>query len=73
MAAISRIKDWSAKDPERLESVEDSRDIDDNSAEIYATEIINHTDLEEVIIEIISLNMESNTGKTNSSSAILES
>ena len=66
--AISRIKDWSAKDLERLESVEDSRDIDDNSTEINATEIINHTDL-----EINSLNMDNNTDKANSTSAVLGS
>ena len=71
--AISHIKDWSTKDPERLESVEVSRDIDNNSPVINATEIINHTDLEEVMLEINSLNMDNNTGKANSSSAVLGS
>ena len=69
--AISHIKDWSTKYPERLESVEVSRDIDNNSPEINATEIINHTDLEEVMLEINSLNVDNNTGKENSSSAVL--
>ena len=36
--AISRIKGWSKKNPERLESVEDSKDIDDDSTEVLATE-----------------------------------
>ena len=46
--AISRIKDWSGNDPDRLESVEDSRDIDDDSNEVNLTECINNTDLEKL-------------------------
>ena len=54
--AISRIKDWN-KDPkadkERMESVSDHHDIDDDSPEIYScyqTEVINRSDLDEVIM-----------------------
>merc|ERR1712105_424075 len=71
--AISRIKGWSKKDPERLESVEDSKDIDDDSTEVNATEIINKTDLEEVIMEINFLNLNDKFEKHNASSAILGS
>ena len=56
-----------------MESDEDSRDIDDNSAEINATEIINKTDLEDVILEVNSLNLDNRTDKANSASAILGS
>ena len=56
--AICRIKGWSTKDPERLESVEDSRDIDNDSTEVHATEMNNRTDLDEVILEVNSLDME---------------
>ena len=56
--AISRIKGWSKKDPERLESVEDTKDIDDDSAEVNATELINKTDLDEVILEVNFLNLD---------------
>ena len=35
--AISRIKGWSIKDPERFESVEDTKDIDDDSIDITVT------------------------------------
>merc|ERR1712173_461173 len=44
--AISQIKGWRKTYPERLESVEDSRDIDDDSTEVHATELINSTDLD---------------------------
>ena len=71
--AISRIKDWSKKDPERLESVEDSKDIDDDSTEVHATEIINNSDLDEVMNEVNSLNMENRMDSYNASSAILGS
>ena len=56
--AISRIKDWSREpgaDTERLESVSDHHDIDDDRAEIYATKVMNKTDLEMVINEVNSL------------------
>ena len=71
--AISRIKGWSKKDPERLESVEDSRDIDDDSTEVHATEMINRTDLEEVILEVNSLDMGKKSDAMNASSAVLGS
>merc|ERR1711984_45200 len=71
--AISRIKGWSKKDPERLESVEDSKDIDDDSTEVNATEIINKTDLEEVILEVNFLNLNDKFERHNASSAILGS
>ena len=71
--AISRIKDWSKKDPERLESVEDSRDIDDDSTEVLATEIINKSDLEEVMSEVNSLDLDNRMDALNASSAILGS
>merc|ERR1712237_22440 len=71
--AISRIKGWSKTDPERLESVEDSRDIDDDSTEVNATEIINKTDLDEVILEVNFLNLNDKFEKHNASSAILGS
>ena len=71
--AISWIKGWSKSDPERLESVEDSKDIDDDSTEVLATEIINKSDLEEVMIEVNSLNMENKLDALNASSAILGS
>ena len=53
--AISRIKDWSGKDPDRLDSVEDSRDIDDDSNEVNITEFINKTDMDNVILEVNSM------------------
>ena len=71
--AISRIKGWSKKDPERLESVEDSRDIDDTSAEIAATELINITDLDEVILEVSFLNLNDRTDAHNANTAVLGS
>ena len=57
--ALSRIQDWSKKDPERIEPVEDSRDIDDDSTEVHATEVINKTDLDEVMEEVNALGVES--------------
>merc|ERR1711984_63942 len=71
--AISRIKGWSKKDPERLESVEDSKDIDDDSTEVHAIELINSTDLDEVIMEINYLNMDNIIDAQNASTAILGS
>ena len=71
--AISRIKGWSKTDPERLESVEDSKDIDDDSTEVHATEVVNRTDLDEVILEVNALNMENKLDAQNASSAILGS
>ena len=71
--AISRIKGWSKKDPKRLESVEDSRDIDDDSTEVHATELINRTDLDEVILEVNHLNMDNMLDAQNASTAILGS
>ena len=71
--AISRIKGWSKKDPERLESVEDSKDIDDDSTEVNATELINKTDLDEVILEVNFFNLNDKFEKQNASSAILGS
>ena len=53
--AISRIQDWSKTDQDRLGSVEDSKDIDDDSIEINKTEIINRSDLDNVILEVSSL------------------
>ena len=73
MDAISRIKDWSKKDPERLESVEDSRDIDDDSTEVLATEIINSSNLDEVMSEVNSLDMDNKIDALKASSAILGS
>lgn len=70
---ISRIKDWLAKDPERLDSVEDSRDIDDDSTEVLATEMVNKTDLEEVILKVNSLDLDTNRDAINATSAVLGS
>ena len=53
--AKSRIKDWSANEPDRLESVEVSRNIDDDSNEINITEFINKMDLDNVIMEVNSM------------------
>ena len=71
--AISVIKRWSKKDLERLESVEDSRDIDDDSAEVHATELINSTDLDEVILEVNYLDMNNIIDAHNASTAVLGS
>ena len=71
--ALSRIQDWSKKDPERLDPVEDSIDIDDDSTDVYATEIINKTDLDEVIEEVNALEVESKMHKHDVANAILGS
>ena len=53
--AISRIQDWSSNNPDRLDSVEDSKDIDDDSNEVSTTEVINKTDLDNVILKVNSM------------------
>ena len=60
--AISRIKDWSNNDPDRLDSVEDSRDIDDDSNEVNITKFINKTDLDKVILEVNSMQTSDRAG-----------
>ena len=74
--AISCIKYWNKEpgaDPERLESVSDHHDIDDESAEIYATEMMNYTDLEMVINEVSSLDTSKRSDESEVSGAILGS
>ena len=71
--ALSRIQDWSKKDPERLEPVEDSRDIDDDSSKVHATEVINKTDLDEVMEEVNALEVESRMYNHDVANAILGS
>ena len=71
--AISRIQDWSKEDPDRLAPVEDSIDIDDDSPEVHATELINKTDLEEVMAEVNSLDNSSRLYNHDVSNAILGS
>ena len=68
--AISRIKDWSGNDPDRFESVEDSRDIDDESNDINLTEFINNSNLDNMIMEVNSMNV---NDKASVISAILGS
>ena len=77
--AISRIKDWN-KDPkadkERMDSVSDHHDIDDDSPEIYScyqTEVINRSDLDEVIIEVSCLKTNKYSDASELSNAILGS
>ena len=71
--AISRIKEWSKIDKDRMLSVDDHKDIDDDSIGVNATEIINKTDLEEVIYEVNNLDLNKNSDKANLSSALLGS
>ena len=74
--AISRINDWSREpgaDTERLESVSDHHDIDDDSLEIYATKVMNKTDLEMVINEVNSLDTSKRSDESEVSGAILGS
>ena len=74
--AISRIKGWSKEDPDRLESVEDSRDIDDDSNEVNITDCINSSDLENMILEVNSMNLDEKdniNNKASLTSAILGS
>ena len=47
--------------------------MDDDSTEVHATEIINRSDLEEVIMEVNALNMEKTTDAQNASRTILGS
>ena len=68
--AISRIKNWSSVDKDRLKPVEDSRDVDDNSTEVNLTEVINSTDLDSVILEI---NTMKTSDRVSLNSAILSS
>ena len=68
--AISRIKGWSEIDKDRLESIEDSRDIDDTSMDANLTQTLNTTDLENVIFEVNNLKV---TDKVGINSAILGS
>ena len=68
--SISRIKDWSTNDPERLDYVEDSSDIDDDSNEVNTTKIINKTDLDDVIKEVNSMEIKD---RASINSAILGS
>ena len=53
--------------------MEDSKDIDDDSTEVNATELINRIDLDEVILEVNFLNLNNKFEKQNASSAILGS
>ena len=53
--AISRIEEWSKIDKDRMDSVDDHKDIDDDSIGVNATELINKTDLNEFIFEVNSL------------------
>ena len=68
--AISRIKDWTENDKDRLPSVEDSRDIDDTSMEVNLTESLNTSDLQNVMSEVNTLKI---TDKVGHNSAILGS
>merc|ERR1712105_487904 len=77
--AISRIKDWN-KDPnadkERMEEVSDHHDIDDDSPEIYSchqTEIINKSDLDDVITEVFCLKTNKYQDTSELSNALLGS
>ena len=56
-----------------MDSVEDSRDIDDDSIEILATELINKTDLDDVILEVNNLDFNDILDAQNASTAILGS
>ena len=67
---ISRIKDWSGNDRDRFESVEDCRDIDNDSNETNLTEFINNSDLDSAIMEVNSMNV---NDKVSVTSAILGS
>ena len=77
--AISRIKDWNKNpeaDKERMESVSDHHDIDDDSAEIfscYQTEVINNSDLNDVILEVSCLKTTRLADESEISGALLGS
>ena len=53
--------------------MEDSKDIDDDTKDVHATELINSTDLDEVIMEINYLDMTSTIDAQNASTAVLGS
>ena len=53
--------------------MEDSRDIDDDSKAVLATELIKSTDLDEVIMEINYLNLDNTIDAQNASTAVLGS
>lgn len=71
--AISRIKEWSKIDKDRMDSVDDHKDINDDSIGVNANELINKTDLEEVSCEVNNLDLNKNSDRANLSSALLGS
>ena len=71
--AISRIKEWNKKDDDRMGSVDDHRDIDDDSIDINQTEFGRKDDLQNVIIEVNNLDLETTKGKADLKGALMGS
>ena len=71
--AISRIEEWSKINKDRMDSVDDHKDIDDDSVGVNATETVTIKDLQNVILEVNSMDLSNNLDKTNIHGALLGS